>query len=178
MTRRDLYLFVLGGTFVGLISFAASGAPFVATPQKVPDELLCLKDITSVQLFFKPVPAALVDAGLHDADVENLARTLVGYEGLEIVEDRHAPSITVSYRVMKDDAVPHALGFATLIEVKQAVRVVRLGEEEFQLPTATLLAYGLKPDHAVPKAALVQLEFALRKLIGFVSLASGKEIGA
>ena len=43
---------------------------------------------------------------------------------------------------------------------------------------ATLLAYGLKPDHAVPKAALVQLEFALRKLIGFVSLASGKEIGA
>ena len=176
MKAKDLIVFAGGAVCVVLVSLAVQAAPFMTPRAKIPDELQCLSGLASVQLEFQEIPEALAEQGLRMSEVETMSHRLLQDEGFDIVEDPTAPTLAISFRVMEDESVPGILGFATFVEVKQKVRLVRLDDDEMTLPTATLLAYGLKKDHDVSAAALRRLEFTIRKLVGFVSAASGKEL--
>ena len=176
MKAKDLIVFAGGAVCVVLVTLAVQAAPFMAPRANVPDELRCLSGLVSVQLEFQEIPEALAEHGLRMSEVEALALRLLQQEGFDIVEDPTAPTFVVSFRVMEDESVPGVLGFATFVEVKQKVRVVRLDDDELTLPTATLLAYGLKKDRDVSAAALERIEFTIRTLVGFISTATGKEV--
>lgn len=176
MKTKDSVVFALGGMCVAMLTLAAPAAPYLPTRPKVPDEIRCLKSMRSIQLIVETIPEGLAEHGLRMTDVQDLAGKLFKTEGFNLVNDHTAPIFNVSFRVMRDDSVPNVVGFMTFIEVKQTVRVVRLDEEEMMLPTATLLAYSLKRDHEVAEAALDSLALTIRKLVGFVSVAAGKEM--
>ncbi len=175
MKKRDILIFASGAFCVVLVGLAAQAAPFTPRQKKLPDELRCLTGLTRVQLEFLEPPEALVERGLTLSTVETMSRQMFREEEIEVVDDSTAPTFVLSFRAMEDASVPDVLGYAAFVEVKQHVRLIRLEDDQMFLPPATLLDYGLKPDHEVADAALRKMASAIRKLVGFVSVATDRQ---
>lgn len=154
-----------------LIASVALAAPILPEAKSIPDEMRCLAGAKMVRVEFGEVPAALWKAGLRLADIKRQARRQLRAEGFRIVQGTEAPKVIVGFRAMADDSVPDATGFTAFLEIRQAVRVLRL-DDEMILPTTTVLSYGLKKNDEVAVACLDHLASVLDKLVFFVNIAT------
>jgi hypothetical protein len=153
------------------LSVAALAAPILPEKQPVADEMKCLANGKRLRVEFGEMPLALARVGVSAANVQRNVRRKLGEAGFEFVDDPETPKLLISFRALVDSTVKGTTGFAIFFEVRQRVRVLRLGDD-MDLTTATLLAYGIKKNRHVAKAAFDRLDYTIDQLVFFVEAAT------
>lgn len=155
---------------VTLAAMAAAG-PILGAKQRIPDEFRCLAGIRHLHLTFAPIPTTLRDWGLDERAVMDVVRVEIGKAGVEIVEQPQMPRLNVSFRSLTDGSMPDARGFVVFFELYQSVHLNRL-ELDLELPTATVLTYGITTRQDMVAKVDDRLKFAIKKFVDFAARAT------
>ena len=152
----------------------ASAAPMVPRAKReLPADVQSLQGIRQFHLELEPLPDALIEAGLADADVIQAVTTTLAARGYVVIPppDPEAPApeaadeaddvdkeptLWFKPRVLDERPEADPVAFVLLLEVHQSVHVPRLGRELF-LPTYTVGAHEVAPRTELPPAARRQL---------------------
>ncbi len=160
------------GVLATAFAWVVFAAPIMPDETKLPDEMRALAQLEQIHLIFDRLPQALVRRGLMQADVERRVRQRMNEEGFKLVENDDVPRLVVILRAMQDDTAPGVLGYTVFLELRQAVRVVRLDDTKLELPTANVMTYGMKQDDGVAAGAIRSLNFALNQFMQFANTAT------
>ena len=159
-----------------LTALQVSAGPMVPRAKReLPADVQSLQGIRQFRLELEPLPEALTEAGLTDADVIQAVTTTLAAGGYveipppdpgapapevaatdEADDFDGAPTLWFKPRVLDDRPEPDPVAFVLLLEAHQTVHVPRLGRELF-LPTYTLGAHEVAPRAELPAAARRQL---------------------
>ena len=143
---RNTWVLMLAVVSLTAVALVAIAAPIMPRKTRIPDEMRALAQLEKINIEYQAIPSQLARVGLRKADVQRLVQRRMRQHGFKLVSETDVPGITVSFRAMEDDTVPGALGHAAFLELRQSVRLMRLEDASMKLPTATVLAYGLKRD--------------------------------
>ena len=154
------------------VALTAIAAPIMPRKTAIPDEMRALAKLKEVQIEYQAIPQPLAHHGLRKEDVQRLVQRRMKQYGFDLVSKSQVPIITVSFRAMEDDTVPKATGYAVFLELRQRVRVHRLDDDVLFLPTATVLAYGLKQNDLVKEGVLERVNFAIDQFLHFADRAT------
>ena len=170
MTRHLTKLCSVIGIGVMLaITITIGAAPILPGRDKIPDELRCLANITSVSTVIDEVVGIKIP---NEKLLRKFHRTLKN-EGFEINDDQETPRLALQYIAARDPDIPGALGVTIIIAVHQRVDLHRM-EETMALPVASIVLATLGKEDQLEELVDHEIERAVQRLKIYVTRASAR----
>ena len=147
---------------LGVFAVLCVGAPFLPVQRNVPDAMVSLASLTSVQLRVLPVSRDLVERGVTERLIRTRLETALARMQIGIEVSPDAPTLEITATSVAEPAIPDALAFNVRLLLYQSAHVDRVGRK-LVVPTFADFNVSLDRSGKIKETALLALDEMLER---------------